>query len=203
MIKEYKYTCQDITAIILAGGRGTRFNNLNKGLINVSNRPLISFVIEKLKLTVPNILISANEDLNTYEKFGYPVVKDEFSSNQGPLAGILSCKKHIQTALTLIIPCDAPLFPDDYVMQMLQAYNQSGSMCMASDGNRNQYLFLLFASEALESLQAFFENGDRKVALWVDQQSPKIVSFSGQPHYFTNVNTAESLARIQDQLLGQ
>jgi molybdopterin-guanine dinucleotide biosynthesis protein A len=39
---------KDITGVVLAGGRATRWDGRDKGLIQVSGRPMISHVLDAL-----------------------------------------------------------------------------------------------------------------------------------------------------------
>jgi molybdopterin-guanine dinucleotide biosynthesis protein A len=96
-----------ISAIILSGGKGTRMNHQNKGLMNYQSRPLIRHVIERIAPQVDEIVISANRDLDAYERFGFPVAVDQ-SESLGPLSGILSAAKATHYSTIMIAPCDMP-----------------------------------------------------------------------------------------------
>ena len=76
-----------ISAIILSGGRATRMNGLDKGLVQLQQKPLIAHVIARLKPQVDEIFINANREIAQYETFGFPVLKDENEEFIGPLAG--------------------------------------------------------------------------------------------------------------------
>ena len=77
------------SAIILSGGRSTRMNGEDKGLILFQSKPLIQHVISRLIHQTDEILISANREIQVYETFGYPVLQDATNSFLGPLAGFL------------------------------------------------------------------------------------------------------------------
>jgi len=64
---------QDITGVVLAGGRATRWDGRDKGLIAVLGRPMISHVLDALAPQVGQVLISANRNLDEYRAFGLPV----------------------------------------------------------------------------------------------------------------------------------
>ena len=78
----------NLTAIILAGGHGSRMGGLDKGLVPFENNPLISYSINVVNPHVSEIIISANRSISQYEQFGYKVIKDEMVGGLGPLAGI-------------------------------------------------------------------------------------------------------------------
>ena len=81
---------QDITGVVLAGGRATRWDGRDKGLIEVSGRPMISHVLDALTPQVEHVIINANRNLDAYGAFGCPVVTDASRDFLGPLAGIAS-----------------------------------------------------------------------------------------------------------------
>jgi molybdopterin-guanine dinucleotide biosynthesis protein A len=81
---------EDITGVVLAGGRATRWDGRDKGLIQVSGQPMISHVLDALAPQVEQVIISANRNLNAYRAFGLPVVTDASRDFLGPLAGIAS-----------------------------------------------------------------------------------------------------------------
>ena len=56
-------TKKDITVGILAGGKATRMNNEDKGLVFVNGVPLIENLLDKLSFHSKNIIINAIEIL--------------------------------------------------------------------------------------------------------------------------------------------
>lgn len=186
----------DVTAVILAGGKGRRMNHRNKGLLRIHNSQLIALCIDKLQKYHRNILINANQNVEEYKKYNFPVIEDNNSDYQGPISGLLSCRAHIKTPLTLVVPVDAPLFPEDYSKRMLDAYRKHAGICVAHDGNRLQYLFLLFESRLFADMAHYFEQGERSVRHWLQRHTCHAVDFSDVAHAFYNINTPEDLAHI-------
>ena len=79
-----------ITGLVLAGGMGRRMGGVDKGLVPFQDKPLVAHVIERFRPQVDGILVNANREIATYEKFGYPVVPDAIGGFAGPLAGLHS-----------------------------------------------------------------------------------------------------------------
>ncbi|MEZ0273190.1 MAG: NTP transferase domain-containing protein, partial [Methylophilaceae bacterium] len=75
-----------VTGIILAGGMGRRMGGVDKGLVPFQGKPLVTHVLERLRPQVDEILVNANREIDTYAKFGYPVVPDAIGGFAGPLA---------------------------------------------------------------------------------------------------------------------
>ena len=102
-----------ISAIILSGGRATRMNGVDKGLVQLQQKPLIAHVIELLAPQADEIFINANREILQYEAFGLPVLKDENEEFIGPLAGFSLGLQHAKHDYVLTVPCDSPLLPLD------------------------------------------------------------------------------------------
>ena len=59
----------DITAIILAGGKARRMSGEDKGLITLHGRPMIDYIIHALQPQVGSILVNANRNTEQYAAF--------------------------------------------------------------------------------------------------------------------------------------
>jgi len=98
----------EITVVILAGGRGRRMDAQDKGLVVLYGQPLIEYVIKAISPQNSNILINANQNIEQYQHYGYPVVSDQITGFQGPLAGVATAMERVKTPYILTLPCDAP-----------------------------------------------------------------------------------------------
>jgi molybdopterin-guanine dinucleotide biosynthesis protein A len=86
-------------ALILAGGKGTRMGNQDKGWVLWQGKPFIQHMLGILKTQQPaplNIYISANRNPDQYSQLGCQVIADDRASFQGPLAGIEQALLHLK-----------------------------------------------------------------------------------------------------------
>ena len=187
-------TSKQVTAVILAGGEGNRMGGIDKGLVELNGRPLIEYVISNIAPQLNNnIIISANRNLNRYQTYGYLVIVDQLSGS-GPLAGILQALQQCKTEWLLTVPCDTPGLPDDLVAKLLATVNQTEAcLVTAHDGKRLQPLCSMIRSDMAAPLQHYLEAGNRKVALWLEQQKFITVDFSDNPQAFENINNLKQL----------
>ena len=81
---------EQVTGVILAGGRATRMGGVDKGLVPINGRPMIAWVIDTLRPQVAEVLINANRNRERYGEFGCPVIDDGDSEFRGPLAGVIA-----------------------------------------------------------------------------------------------------------------
>lgn len=187
---------QDINAVILAGGQGSRLGGLDKGLLELNKRPLIQHVIDRIQPQVSNIIISANRHIDAYSKFEFNVYEDDIPDFAGPLAGILKALEQSQNEWLLIVPSDSPFIPDNLV-QRLSENIENTKVVIPHDGKYLHPTFALIHRSLTPSLKEFLQQGERKARVWMQQQEHTIVDFSDQADAFINVNTEDDLKNAE------
>lgn len=181
---------EDITGVILAGGRAKRMGGIDKGLLELRGKPMITHVLERLTPQVSRVIINANRNLADYRCWAETVVKDSTGEYNGPLAGMASGLEVTGTRYMLTCPCDSPLLASDLAERMyIQSVAEQAEVAVASDGSRLHPVFLLIHRTLLPSILAFLEAGERKIDRWFEQHRFTIVDFSDKPETFLNVNT--------------
>lgn len=187
-----------ITGVVLAGGEARRMGGQDKGLIMLSGKPMIEHVTSALSMQLNNIVINANRNIERYSLYGFPVIKDAYEGFNGPLAGMASCLKEIETDYMLTVPCDSPFIPSDLVSRMHDSLREENSeIAVADNGERMQPVFSLISRELLPSLERYLADKQRKIDIWFQQHRLSKVDFSDKPRTFINVNTAEDIASIE------
>ncbi len=192
---------EQITGLVLAGGRGSRMGGVDKGLQNHHGLPLALHALLRLQPQVGEAMINANRNLAAYESMGVPVWPDALPDFPGPLAGLMTGLEHCETPYLVTVPCDTPNFPDDLVARLADALVAADAeIAMAEtleDGEvRTQPVFCLVKAELAESLVAFLHAGQRKVDRWTGQHRTVTVRFDDAAAFF-NANTPDELARLQ------
>ena len=191
----------DITGLILAGGRGSRMGGVDKGLQNHRGMPLAMHAMLRLQPQVGQLMVNANRNLSAYESMGVPVWPDALADYPGPLAGFLTGLERCETPYLVSVPCDTPNFPTDLVVRLAAALQaEDAEIAIAAtreDGMvQLQPVFCLMRAELLESLVAFTGSGQRKIDRWTGQHRCATVVFDDAGAFF-NANTLEELQRLQ------
>ncbi len=184
----------NITGIILAGGKGSRMGGVDKGLQPLRGKPMVEWVLARFAPQVAEIVINANQNLASYEKYGHRVVSDAIGGFAGPLAGLhagLNAAKH---PLVVTVPCDSPFLPSDLVGR-LQGSLKNHDLAVAKTGAQPHPVFALMKREVRESLEAFLASGGRKIDAWYAALKVVEVSFDDEADAFRNINTLEELKR--------
>jgi molybdenum cofactor guanylyltransferase len=192
---------EQITGVVLAGGRGSRMGGVDKGLQSHQGLPLAMHAVLRLQLQVGHVMINANRNLAAYESMGVPVWPDPLDGYPGPLAGVLAGLEHCETPYLVTVPCDTPNFPADLVARLAGALQEADAeIAMAAtreDGVlRTQPVFCLLKSALSESLVAFLHSGQRKIDRWTALHRVVEVPFEDAAAFF-NANTVTELQQLQ------
>ena len=192
---------EQITGLILAGGRGSRMGGVDKGLQLHAGAPLAMHALMRLGAQVGPVMINANRNLGAYEAFGVPVWPDADTDYAGPLSGFLAGLEHCETPYLVTVPCDSPLFPEDLVQRLATAlveHDAEIAMAATREGGALQVqpVFCLMKTELLESLIRFTQSGQRKIDKWTAQHRCIEVAFD-DARAFANANTPDELRQLQ------
>ena len=191
----------DITGLILAGGRGSRMGGVDKGLQAHHGMPLAMHALLRLAPQVGEVLINANRNLAAYESMGAPVWPDALPDYPGPLAGFLAGLEHCATPYLATVPCDSPNFPDDLVARLADRLDAEGAEIAIAATRENgelrlQPVFSLMKASVLESLVRFTGGGQRKIDAWTATLHEVVVEFD-DASAFVNANTLAELRQLQ------
>lgn len=195
------YPRDDITGVVLAGGRGRRMGGVDKGLVSLNDKPMVAHVLSALRPQVGDLIINANRNRNEYETFGYQVIPDIVGEFFGPLAGMASAMQVAKTPYVLTVPCDSPLIRKDLAARLYQALaGERAEISAAHDGSRLHPVFTLLYCDLLPSLLAYLEAGERKVDRWFAKHRLAIAHFTDKPEMFMNVNNPDDRASVEAKL---
>lgn len=196
------YPKASITGLVLAGGQARRLGGIDKGLLEVAGRPMIERVLEALRPQVGTIVINANRNLESYRRYGYPVLSDAVEGYLGPLAGVLTGLRALRSEYLLTVPCDSPLVAPDLAALMYSAAATSGAeVTVAHDGERQQPVFLLLRRDLEASLAAFLAGGERKIDRWFARHRLAEADLSARREAFLNVNDDAQREQVEAMLL--
>jgi molybdopterin-guanine dinucleotide biosynthesis protein A len=193
---------EQVTGIILAGGRGSRMGGVDKGLERFQGQPLAFRAMMRLIPQVSEVLINANRNIGVYEGFGVTVLPDPIDGYQGPLAGMLSGLPYTETEFLQAVPCDVPNFPSDLVSRLHEGLVSSGMplaypVTIEADGTRQPHpVFLLMRAEVHDSLLVYLQQGGRKIDRWTSDLGAAEVVFP-DPAAFFNANTVDELRALE------
>jgi len=188
---------EQITGLILAGGKGTRMGSVDKGLQMFCRKPMVEHVLQRLQPQVSKLIINANRHLDVYEALGAPVIPDEISGFAGPLAGLHAGLSRCQTPYLVTAPCDSPFLPMnlvDKLSEALMAAQADIAVAVTGDNETQQRhpVFCLLSAHLKNDLADYLGKGGRKMDAWFAMHRQAEVHFSDETA-FVNMNTLTDL----------
>ncbi len=123
MSSEIKNSENIKSCIILCGGKSSRMGR-DKGSMIIQNKPMIKHILSTLNHQINEVIIVLNDEsrIAKYGEFINPqdysfkliFVEDEVK-NKGPLPGIMTGLRKINSEHALILPCDSPYVTPNYI----------------------------------------------------------------------------------------
>ena len=201
---------QQITGVILAGGKSSRMGFCDKALIKLGGTPLIEHVIRNSSNQVGQLVISANRNSEKFEYLELPLIPDIKQAYAGPLVGILSAMywmisagKSPDSTYLACFPADVPWFPNTLIKQLTRALETQCKRVAWSEGRGQvQPLFSLWSLETLPVIEQAVTNGQFGPKLIMPLIDNVLVKFKNTDHrHFLNINTKKSL-QIAESFIG-
>lgn len=204
-----------VAGLILAGGRGIRMRQADKGLLVLAGQPLVAHVAQRLAPQVQALFISANRNAVRYEQYGRVLPDDPaFGAWSGPLAGVAAGLRAWSGPWLVVAPCDTPFLPRDLAERLIGAAQAQGApLAVACAGGRRHSVCMALRTTLASDLRGYLRGGDRKVDLWQARVGGVQVDFddalqadaprAGAAGAFLNINTPEDLSAAELSMGGQ
>ena len=189
----------NILGVILAGGKSSRFGS-NKSLSKLANNKLIEHVINKIDKYFSEILVISNDSNLKIENQKIKIIKDCIKGYLGPLAGVLSAMKYVNSfenkyKWIITFPCDTPFFDNVIIKKMIEKTTlPKEKIYLVKDKKQRHNIFGLWSTSLENILEEDLNNNYRKVDLWADKIGCNFIEKDIQnENEFLNINTKEDL----------
>lgn len=186
----------DIGAIILSGGKSSRFGT-DKGLFLFNDSPLVLSSIKVCKNFTDHIIISSNNQL--YEQFGFPVVADEYLE-KGPMGGIHSALKNSPCDINLVISCDTPFISKELIEMILAEYNNDDVLVTQTIDGKVQTMLGIYHKRLVHKLEENLKNNHLKLISFILETNHRILSIPEKHPFnecFVNFNYLFDLQKYE------
>jgi molybdenum cofactor guanylyltransferase len=171
---------------------------VDKGLKLLQGKPMVAWAIERFAPQVDELLINANQNLDTYGGFGYRVIPDTIAGFAGPLAGLLCSLEQASHELVATVPCDSPFLPHDLIARLGAALDsERADIAVARTGDQPHPVFALCRRSLLPGLATYLAQGGRKIDAWYAPLALVEVPFDDEPGAFSNINTEQELSAFE------
>lgn len=105
-----------ISALVLAGGTGSRLQGKDKLFLDYKGERLLGRIEKQLKPHFSDILAACNRT-EAMEGLGYRLVKDAFPG-MGPLSGLLAGLRAAKSQWLYLLACDMPYFSSIWLEEL-------------------------------------------------------------------------------------
>ena len=190
---------QNLTGIILAGGKSTRMGE-NKAFIKIEGTPIIHRIHTLFERLFNEIIIVTHQkklfsNLNTK-------IYSDLIPNRGILGGLYTGLFFSSFSLSFCVACDMPFLKESVIKYLIKTIeNYDVVVPKTEDGL--QPLHAVYSKNCLEPIKKIIEQGKYKIIDFYPMVKVKIVDehelFSLDPmrESFINVNTPEELLVIK------
>ncbi len=188
----------NITGLVLAGGNARRMGGVDKGLLKVKNKYLISHVLDRMNSQVGFLMINANRNIDIYQTLSDHVVQDKTRERLGPLAGIQAGLINCKTQFMIAVPCDVPMLPLDICEKLYLRLVEQNADCVMpvtlgeTGDKRTHPAILLLKTSLINSINIFLASGGRKIDQWTGKLNCIEVLFKNNSQ-FVNINSPEDI----------
>lgn len=188
---------QNITGVILAGGKNSRMGS-DKGLLQVGGKSIIERQIEVLQPLVKEIIIIHNGD--NYTELGHQIYKD-IMPDCGPMGGIYTALMVSQTAKIFVLSCDMPFISSELVKMIIEK-TENCEIAIPRNGEKLEPLCAVYDQSCIETFRELLDQKALKMmdALKLFRVKELTITqeiLAKQP--FTNINTPEDYLKITFQ----
>lgn len=197
---------EELTGIVLAGGRASRFDaggGVDKGLLLLAGQSLLAHSCHLLKPLVHGLIISANRHFEYYQQYA-PVYPDDprFGLYQGPLAGLATCLNHIDTPWAYVHPVDLPLLRPQVFARLAAAAKAGTCQVLYVQAARTHPLSLLIHRDLAPAVEQYVLSGQQRVMHFLREQelqgnAQAVACHDVDEACFINVNTLEQLTAAE------
>ena len=186
----------DVRGVVLAGGESSRMGR-EKGLMIYQGMTLIEYALAVIPPAQGKPLIISNNS-EVVEHFSDIEVIPDCLIGRGPLGGIHTALRHTQDNV-IIIPCDAPLLPREYILA-LERESADVDICVYCCEDKIYPLPGFYSLNLLPDIESRMEGAGRELLLQDMIRSTQRVRYleleADESRLFIGINTPEDYRRV-------
>lgn len=187
-----------MTAIILAGGKSSRFGK-DKAFITIKGASLIKKQIKLLKKIFKRVIIVTNNP-DKYKFKGVKVIRDVIPG-LGPLSGIHSGLLASATNYNFVVGCDMPFLSPGLIKYMISKA-KGFDIVVPKLKKGYETLFAVYSKNCIAPISSILSKDNFKVRQLFKKVKVKeirereIKKFGSPETIFFNINTLQDLCKI-------
>ena len=179
---------ENVTAVVLAGGRSTRMCGLDKSILPVRGVPMIQHIIRQLESHFSEILIGGG-DPDKYTFLGHRVIPDDVKG-MGPLAGIYSCLLCSGNDLNFVTACDIPDINICFARKMLELSEGVDIVVPVKGFEDYEPLHAIYRKSVIPVAEKLLKDKSLKLSGLFGKLKTRFIPFDVSGWYY-NINTRD------------
>jgi len=186
----------NITGVILAGGRSSRFGS-NKALAVINGKPLIRHVADRMTDLFRECLVVTNTP-EAYEFLSLPMTSDRYR-DCGPLAGIHAALMEINNPRAFVVACDMPQLSSELIRYMCRINERQYDVIIPWLDKGHEPLFGIYHKNSLPVIESFLERNACQIIRAIKElkvrrvSEEEVLSNAGNLDCFKNINRPEDI----------
>jgi molybdenum cofactor guanylyltransferase len=191
-----------ITAVIIAGGRASRFGGTDKSSLLVSGTRIIERQLAALAPIADEILI-VSHDAARYAGLGIPVVGDVVAG-AGPIGGIYTALVSARQPWVLALGCDMPFVSTALFEALTAAIGDDVDAVVPRSRRGREPLCAIYARSAAPVFKRRLDEGARRLGDLVEDlrvreiSADALAALDDDGRLFDNINTPHDYARARE-----
>jgi molybdenum cofactor guanylyltransferase len=187
--------CPDVTGIILAGGRSSRYGS-NKALVELNGTRLIERAVEVMKSIFQEVILVTNTPAD-YAFLNLPMLPD-LIKGLGPIGGVYTGLETISGKAGFIIACDMPFLHKNLIRHMVQV-RQKFDAVVPRIGWMIEPLHALYTKKCLPVIKASIDAHEYQIAKCFQKlcvkylEKEELLAFDPELMSFFNINEPKDL----------
>jgi molybdenum cofactor guanylyltransferase len=190
-----------ITAVILAGGKNSRFGGRDKAFFPVDGIPMVENISGLLMEIFSRILIVTNTP-ERYGRYGYFSTVSDIFKDAGPLGGIHAAMTAVNTPYIFVVSCDMPCLDKSIINNQIGLFfkEQDLEAFVPRVNSKIEPLHAIYSAKLAKKLAKFLsETNDKSIRAFLAGIK---VSYMDMPddemvaRAFSNINNPQDLSGL-------
>ncbi|WP_332898163.1 molybdenum cofactor guanylyltransferase [Haladaptatus sp. CMSO5] len=199
-------------AVILAGGRSTRFGEADKAVAPLAGVPMIRRVADRLVAEISELVVNCRSDQTAAIReamAGYPhpvTFAEDEEPDEGPMAGIKTGLRAVEAEYTIVVACDMPFVDAGLVSYLFERAVSHDAAVPKLDDGWYQTTHAVYRARAMaDACEAALTAGEHKIIAPLFELDYVVVGDEairahGSTESFKNCNTREEFEAAAERL---
>jgi len=192
----------DITGVILAGGKSSRMGS-RKEFISVNGNTMLDGLLDVLRPLFCEILVVADDKkrFSNLTRAGATSVKviEDLIKERGPLGGIYTGLRAASSEKAFFVACDMPFLHNALIRRLLDCAKRSDDECVVPRSDRGiEPLHAVYSRKIIQRIEDLLKGDDLSIIKLIERCECKYVDVGrGEASSLVNINTHQDLKETE------